>query len=151
MPAHTLAIDCSSAAAPIEVSYPHGRVQSACDLIVLLQPRAASQDLWQPELADGALHVSNLALGRLRCLDPLRGLSAHTAYHVRMRERLGRPLIGLGAQLRGNWLRDARVEGGGSAGHHERVVPMVAQRPLGAFAIASQRSSEEGARVSESQ
>ena len=34
-------------------AYPHRRVQSTSNLIVLLEPRAASKNLWEPELASG--------------------------------------------------------------------------------------------------
>lgn len=101
------------------MTYPHSGVQSTRNLIVLLQAWTASQDLRQPELTDCALHVPNLALHRCRCFDPLRRLPAHTTDHVRVRESLWRPLVGFGRQLRGNRLRDTRMEGGGAAGDHE--------------------------------
>lgn len=44
------------------LTYPHGSMKGAGNVVVLLQSRAASENLRQPELADGALHVSNLAL-----------------------------------------------------------------------------------------
>lgn len=53
------------------MAYPHGRVQGPSDLVVLLQPWTAPQNLWQPELADGALHMPNLSLRRCRRFDPL--------------------------------------------------------------------------------
>lgn len=53
------------------IAYPHSRVQSSCNLVILLQPGAASQDLGEPELADSTLHVAYLALFGGRGLDPL--------------------------------------------------------------------------------
>ena len=50
---------------------PHGGVEVAGNLVILLQPRATTQKLGEPELADGALHVPNLSLGGSRSLDPL--------------------------------------------------------------------------------
>lgn len=52
-------------------AYPHSRVQSSCNLVILLQPGTASQDLGEPELADSTLHVANLALFGSGGLDPL--------------------------------------------------------------------------------
>jgi hypothetical protein len=76
------------------VAHPHGRVQGSSNLIILLQSGAAAQNLWQPELTDGALHVANLSLVWGGSLDPLRGFTANTAYHVGMSESLGGPLGG---------------------------------------------------------
>jgi hypothetical protein len=67
---------------------PHGSVKGAGNVVVLLQSRAASQNLRKPELTNGTLHVSNLSLRRWRSLDPLRGLAADTTYHVGMGKSL---------------------------------------------------------------
>lgn len=42
--------------------YPHGSMESASNVVVLLQSRTASQNLRQPELTNSTLHVSNLSL-----------------------------------------------------------------------------------------
>lgn len=52
-------------------AYPHSRVQGSCNFVILLQSRAATQDLGKPELANGTLHVANLALFGSGRLDPL--------------------------------------------------------------------------------
>jgi hypothetical protein len=44
------------------MAYPHSSMKGAGNVVVLLQSRAASKNLRQPELTDGALHVSNLSL-----------------------------------------------------------------------------------------
>jgi hypothetical protein len=107
------------------MTYPHSRVQSTGDLVILLKTRAASKDLREPELTDGTLHVANLALRGSRRLDPLRRLTADTAYHVGMGESLGSTLLGLVAERRGDWLRDARVQGRGTAGNQEVVGTLI--------------------------
>jgi hypothetical protein len=90
------------------VCYPHGSMKGAGNVVVLLQSRAASENLRQPELPDGALHVSNLSLWRWRSLDPLRGLAADTTYHVGMGEGLWRTLASARlCQLRRQGLCDA--------------------------------------------
>lgn len=68
------------------------------NLVVLLEARAASENLGQPELAYSSLHVANLALRRRWGLDPLRRLPAHTTHHVGMGQRLWRPLLRLHVQ-----------------------------------------------------
>lgn len=103
-------------------TYPHSRVQSSCNLIILLQPWTATEDLRQPELSHSTLHVSDLSLGRSWCLDPLRWFPSHTTHHIRMSESLWRPLLRLGVQGAWNWLCDARVERGGSTGYDEIAV-----------------------------
>lgn len=97
------------------------------NLVVLLQPRAAAQDLRQPELADGALHVANFPLSRGGRSDPLGRLTADTAYHVGMGEGLGGTLGGLDIKIRGNGLGYARMERGGAAGDHEGVFALIAR------------------------
>lgn len=83
-------------------------MKGAGNVVILLQSRAASENFRKPELTDGALHVSNLALWRWRCLDPLRGLTADTAYHVGMGKSLGCTLaIARLCQLRCQGLCDA--------------------------------------------
>lgn len=101
-------------------------MQSTSNLVVLLKARAAAENLGKPELADGTLHVSNLALSGCGRLDPLGRLAADTAYHVGMSEGLGSALLGLVAEGRGNGLCDARVERRGPAGDQEVVVALIA-------------------------
>jgi hypothetical protein len=87
--------------------YLHGRVESTSNLIVLVESRTASENLWKPKLADSTLHVANLALSRRRCFHPLCRLSSNTTYHVSMSECLWRSLDGLDIESRGDWLGDA--------------------------------------------
>lgn len=107
------------------ITYPHSRVQGASNLVVLLQPWATSEYFWQPELTDGTLHVTNLALGWLGRLYPLRRLPANTTDHVGMSKGLRGALLGLCAKGGGNWLGDPRVEGRGAAGDDEAAVEVV--------------------------
>lgn len=125
---------------------PHSSVQSAGNLIILLQSRAASEDLGEPELGHGTLHVADLALDRRRCLHPLRGLAAHAADHVGMGEGLGGPLLGLDIQRRRDGLGDARVKRRGPARDDEVAVGLVAGDGA-AIAIAGPRSCERGVGV----
>ena len=97
-------------------------MHGASNLIVLLQPWAASQDLWQPELPDSTLHVTDLSLSWWRGLDPLGRLPADTTDHIRMCEGLWRPLLWLSTQGRGDRLCDSRVQRRGSAGDDEVAV-----------------------------
>lgn len=92
------------------MTYSHGSMQRTSNVVVLLQPWAAAEDLRQPELPDSALHVSNLALSWGRGLDPLRRLAANTTDHVGMCECLGRPLLGFGVEGRRDGLCDSRVQ-----------------------------------------
>lgn len=46
----------------LEWTYAHGCVERPCNVVVLLKPWAATQDLWKPESANSALHVANLSL-----------------------------------------------------------------------------------------
>lgn len=73
-------------------------MESSGNLVILLQARAASEDFWQPELTDRTLHMADLALGRLWCLDPLRRFPSDTAYHVGVGQGLWGPLLGLDIQ-----------------------------------------------------
>lgn len=126
---------------PPRWTHPHGGVQRPGNLVVLLETRAAAENLGQPELADGTLHVANLALSGRRCLDPLRGLTANTADHVGMGERLGRALLGLGGESRGDGLGDAGVQRRGAAGDDEVVVALVAGAGTG-ITVAGARPGE---------
>lgn len=92
------------------------------NLIILLQPGTAPQNLGQPELADGALHMADLPLGGGRSADPLRRLTTNTTDHVGMSQGLGGSLGGLGADLRGNRLGDAGMQRRGATGEDERVL-----------------------------
>lgn len=85
-------------------------MQSPRSLVVLLKTGAAAEDLGEPELPDGALHVGDFALGGSGSLDPLRRLTADTADHVGMSERLGGSLLGLLDQGGGNGLGDAGMQ-----------------------------------------
>lgn len=85
-------------------------MQGASDLIVLLESGTGAENLWQPELADGALHVCDLALCWLRGLDPLRRFPANTANHVGVSQGLWSALSGLHAQSGGQGLGYARVK-----------------------------------------
>lgn len=131
-------------------TYPHGRVQGPCNLIVLLQPRAAPQDLGQPELTNSPLHVANLALGGRRGLDPLGGLTANTADHIGMGEGFRGPLGGLEVERGGNGLGDAGVQRRRATGNDQRIFPLAASRrpvPSGRAnkgRVVSQRRSHDG-------
>lgn len=104
------------------MTYPHGCVQRPCNLIVLFQPRTASQNLRQPELTDGALHVPNLSLRRRGCPGPLRWLTTNTAHHVGMGEGLWCALIDLGLVHLTSRLCDARMKRRGPVGDYEIVL-----------------------------
>lgn len=82
-------------------------MQSAGNLVIMLQPGTASQDLRQPELADGTLHMADLTLGRGGSLHPLGGLPAHATDHVGMGEGLWSPLDRLGVECGRDWLSNA--------------------------------------------
>lgn len=101
-------------------------MQCPGNLIVLLQSWTTSQYFGKPELANGSLHVADLSLSGSRSLDPLRWLTTDTAHHVRMRKCLGRPLLGLGGEGGGDWLRDARVKRRGATRDDEIAVRLVA-------------------------
>lgn len=126
-----------------KVTYSHGSMQGASNVIILLQPRAAAQDLRQPELPDSTLHVSDLALSRGRGLDPLGRLAANTTDHVGMCKGLGRPLLVLGIESRGNWLGNSRMQRRCPAGDYQIIVALVAGRRAG-IAIARPRTGEGG-------
>jgi hypothetical protein len=51
--------------------YPHCSMESPSNLIILLQSRTASKNLWQPKLSNSSLHVPNLSLRWRRRLYPL--------------------------------------------------------------------------------
>lgn len=124
---------------------PHGSMKRSGDFIVLLQARTATQDFWQPELANSSLHMADFALGRRGSPDPLRWLAANTAYHVGVSERLGGALLGFGVEARGNRLCNARVQRRSSAGNQHCVAILVAG-DRAAFTLAGARARE--ARVS---
>lgn len=110
----------------IECTYPHSRMQRFGNLIVLFQAGTAAQDFWQPKLAHGSLHMTDLSLGRRRSPDPLGGLPAHTANHVGMGQGLGRFLGGFGAGLRRDRLRNAGVKRGGATRNDQRIFSLIA-------------------------
>jgi hypothetical protein len=101
-------------------------VKGTSNIVVVLDAGAAAQDLGKPELANGALHVANLALGRTRCLDPLRRLAANTTDHVGMGEGLWSTLLRLDVESRRDWLCNSRVKRRGATGNHEIVSALVA-------------------------
>lgn len=127
----------------MKMTYSHGSMQGASNVVILLQPRAAAQDLRQPKLPDSTLHVSDLALGRGRGLDPLGRLAANTTDHVGMCKGLGRPLLVLGIESRGNWLGNSRMKRRCPAGDYQIIVALVAGRRAG-IAIARPRTGEGG-------
>lgn len=92
------------------------------DLIILLQSRTASKDLWEPELPHGALHVSDFALSWCWRLDPLRRLSPNTAHHVGVGKGLWCSLLGLHVECRRNWLGDSGMKRRGPARNNKILV-----------------------------
>lgn len=82
-------------------------MQRSCNFVVLLKARAATQDLGEPELTHGSLHVANLTLGGGGGLDPLGGFATNTAYHIRMGECFRCPLGGLDGECGRTRLGDA--------------------------------------------
>lgn len=125
-------------------TYPHSGMQRAGNLIVLLQPWAASQYLWQPELTNGTLHVTNLSLCWWRGLDPLGRLAANAADHVRMCEGLWCSLLWLRSKRRWNWLSNPRVERRGSAGDVQVVVDLLVASGWSGITVTRPRTSERG-------
>lgn len=121
----------------------HGGMESASNLVILLQARAATQNLRKPELTDGTLHVANLALSGSGSLDPLRWFAANTANHVGMGKRLGSSLLGFDVQSRGNRLCDTRVQRRSTAGNKHIVASLVA-RAGPAITIASPGAGKGG-------
>jgi len=112
-------------------TYPHGGMKRPRDFIILFQPWAAAQDFWEPECANCTLHVANLALARCGCLDPLRGLSSYTTYHIGMGQCLGAPRALLDVECRWKRLGDPRMKRRGPAGDDEtviRLLPLVPRR-----------------------
>ena len=101
-------------------------MQRSSNLIILLQSRAASQNLGQPELANGALHMTDLPLRGGGGSNPLRRLTTNTADHVGMGEGLGGALGGLHS-LRLGGLGDARVQRRGATGDHQRVLSVTSR------------------------
>ncbi len=109
----------------MEFTYTHSSMQSSGDIVVLFQSRAAAEDLWQPELADSTLHVTDLALGQSGSFNPLGRLTADTTHHVGMSKRFGSPLLRLAVKSTGDGLGDARVKRRCPAGDNEVVVALV--------------------------
>lgn len=113
-------------------------MQSSSNLIVLLQSRATSENLWQPKLANGALHMTDFPLSGCGGLYPLRRLTADTTYHVGMSEGLGSSLNGFDIETRWDWLGDARMKRRGATRDNEGILSLVARtRP-----VASGRADE---------
>ena len=127
-------------------SHPHGGVQSPGNFVVLLETRAASEDLWQPELANSAFHVANFALSWGRSLDPLRRFPSDTTHHVGMGQCLWRPLLGLDIEGRGNRLGDPRVQRRSPARDDQVAVDLVA-RAGAAIAVSSPGTNEGSVRA----
>jgi hypothetical protein len=124
-----------------ELSYPHGGMESPGDFVVLLQTRAASENLRQPKLSDSTLHMANLALGWSWSLDPLRRFPSNTTYHVGMGQSLWRPLLGFDIEGRRDGLCDPGVQRRRPAGDDQVAVGLVA-RTRTAIAITSPRTDE---------
>ena len=123
----------------------HGGMQGPGDLIVLLQPGAGAQDLGQPELPDGALHVADFALVGRGGPHPLGGFATHPTDHVGMGEGLGGALGGgLGTHLRGKRLDDAGMQRGGATGDGQRVVPLRAGRTVAGGGTGERGSKRRG-------
>lgn len=111
------------------------------NLVVLLQSGAASENLGEPELANSALHVSNLALSRRGGLDPLRRLPANTADHVGMGKRLGSALLRLDVEGRRDGLGDAGVKRRSAARDDQAVVALITGA-WSSIAVAGARASK---------
>jgi hypothetical protein len=124
-----------------QATYPHSGMQSPGNLIILLKPGTASEDLWQPELTYGTLHMANLALCWSGRFYPLRWFPSNTAYHVRMGQSLWGPLLRLDIQGRGNRLCDPRVQRRRPAWDDQVAVDLIA-RSRTAIAITSPRTDE---------
>lgn len=115
-------------------------MQRPGNLVILFQPGAATENLWQPELTNGTLHVANLALCWRGSFDPLRRLPANAANHVGMGEGLWSALLSLVGKGRRNWLSDPRVERRGTAGNYKAAVEVLA----GDRAVAGPRPCQGG-------
>lgn len=100
-------------------------MQSAGNLIVGFQSGTAAQNLGQPELGDCALHVLDFPLRRRRSLNPLGGLAAHAADHVRMGERLGGSLSRLEVERGWDGLSDAGMQRRGATGDDEGILALI--------------------------
>ena len=85
-------------------------MQGSGNFIVLLQSRAASQNLRQPKLAYSSLHMADFPLSWGGSLYPLGRLTADTTYHIGMCKGLGSALDGFDIEIRGDWLGDARMK-----------------------------------------
>lgn len=110
-------------------------MQGSCNLIILLQSRTATQNLRQPELANGALHMTDFPLGRGGGSNPLRRFTTNTTDHIGMGEGLGGALRGLHS-LRLDGLGDARVQRRGATRDHQRV-----------FSVTSRSRRTSGKRI----
>ena len=97
-------------------AYPHSRVKSTGDIIVLFQSRTASKNLWKPELVDSTLNMGDFSLSRRWSLNPLRRFPTHSTDKISMREGLWSPLLHLDVQGGGNRLCDPTVQRRGPAG-----------------------------------
>lgn len=102
-------------------------MQSSSNLVILLQSRTAPQNLGQPELANGALHMTDLPLSGGGGSNPLRRLTTDTTDHVGMGESLGGALGGLHSLGLGG-LGDARVQRRGTTGDDQRVLSVTSRR-----------------------
>lgn len=86
--------------------------------------------------------MANFPLGRRRCLDPLRGLPAHTTYHIGMGEGLGAPLPLLDVQCGGERLCDPGVQRRGPTWDHEAALTLAGRRSV--VAVARTWAKAEG-------
>lgn len=91
-------------------AYPHSRVKSTGDIIILFQSRTASKNLWEPKLVDSTLDMGDFPLGWRWSLNPLRRLPTHSTNKISMCEGLWSPLLHLDVQGRGNWLCDPTMQ-----------------------------------------
>ena len=115
-----------------ERAYPHCRMQSSCNLIVLFQTRAAAEDLREPELVDCTFHMLYLALTWRRSADPLSWFTSNTTHHVSMSQSLWSALVARIHHHRGwQWLGDARVQRGGPAGNGHILALIASARTTG--------------------
>lgn len=132
----------------IRFTHSHSSMKSASNFVILLQARTAAQNLWQPELANGALHVSNLSLCWSGSLHPLRRLTSNTTHHVRMSKGLGGSLLRFGVERRRNRLGNARMKGRCSAWNQHAVAALVASDGSAlALAVPSTGPGEGGVGV----
>lgn len=102
-------------------------MKSPGNFVILLETGAAPQNLWQPKLSNGTLHMANLALSWSWSLDPLRRFPSNAAYHVGMGQSLRSPLLRLHIEGGRNRLCNARVQRRCPTGDNQVAVDLVAR------------------------